>query len=411
MIKIEILNKVEKKKEFLVLIRPEVIERVSLISVSLKHLDGERINVNIGKINKYRFLTRKLLNKLIKGDSIKDEDLVKSKYKTTVEACIGNRKKGADIENVNFRGLQHFLKDLVDIKTNLLNEILVCEASILSKTNYDVLKKYEISGKSNEYILKLIFDYSHDNINKAIKGFFRQNNFVNYCPYCNLTEVKFVSTSDGKGIGTTHQLDHFFDKARYPLLACSFFNLVPSDATCNGSGNKGSTLFTDEFHLNPYIRGFKKDLTFYPLMKGNQVNGISVQINPKSCSKIRQQILGSSEEICEGGQLNIFCKEGNANVFNIKAKYKERCEDAQWVLDSIRERDNGSGAIKNYIKKMKGLDINKVYFKWYKRKIRTSFEPKKFNDRPYSKFNRDIHDHYYILNKKKRNQFIRDIIE
>jgi hypothetical protein len=49
------------------------------------------------------------------------------------------------------------------------------------------------------------------------------------CPYCNRNYIVNVPQ-----IGmATCQLDHFHDKAAYPFLALSFYNLIPTCGTCN----------------------------------------------------------------------------------------------------------------------------------------------------------------------------------
>jgi len=68
------------------------------------------------------------------------------------------------------------------------------------------------------------------------------------CPYCNLSqEVTIIIGSDGK---IRPALDHFFDKARYPLFAISLGNLIPSCHHCN-STFKGAKDFLVSPHLNP----------------------------------------------------------------------------------------------------------------------------------------------------------------
>jgi hypothetical protein len=47
------------------------------------------------------------------------------------------------------------------------------------------------------------------------------------CPYCNRN---FVNPSGRK---TNCQFDHFINKSKYPILAVSFYNLVPVCASCN----------------------------------------------------------------------------------------------------------------------------------------------------------------------------------
>lgn len=50
---------------------------------------------------------------------------------------------------------------------------------------------------------------------------------VTVCPYCNRMYINRSETH------TVCQLDHFFGKRDYPVLAVSFYNLVPCCGTCN----------------------------------------------------------------------------------------------------------------------------------------------------------------------------------
>jgi len=57
-----------------------------------------------------------------------------------------------------------------------------------------------------------------------------ENLGIKTCPYCNRNYISFVNTKKKK---TRPQLDHFYPKAIYPFLACSFYNLIPSCCACN----------------------------------------------------------------------------------------------------------------------------------------------------------------------------------
>jgi len=71
---------------------------------------------------------------------------------------------------------------------------------------------------------------------------------IETCPYCNLcNEITIIRDDDGK---IRPAIDHFFDKARYPLFAISLGNLIPSCHHCN-STFKGATDFYAQPHLNP----------------------------------------------------------------------------------------------------------------------------------------------------------------
>lgn len=64
------------------------------------------------------------------------------------------------------------------------------------------------------------------------------------CPYCNRAYTFAVY---GKRKNIRPQFDHFYDKATYPTLAVSFYNLVPSCPICN------YTKHSDSLNINPYF--------------------------------------------------------------------------------------------------------------------------------------------------------------
>ncbi|MFM0684834.1 hypothetical protein PQQ77_02520 [Paraburkholderia strydomiana] len=74
-----------------------------------------------------------------------------------------------------------------------------------------------------------------------------QMSAYNICPYCNQA---FAFTVVGTSNSFRPTLDHFFPKSKYPYLALSLFNLVPSCYVCN-SNLKGDEDFFKIKHLHP----------------------------------------------------------------------------------------------------------------------------------------------------------------
>jgi hypothetical protein len=74
----------------------------------------------------------------------------------------------------------------------------------------------------------------------------------NTCTYCNRTYTSTViRLRDGKNVIRT-TLDHWFAKSDYPLLATSFYNLIPSCYSCNSSV-KGDKPFDLVGNTHPYV--------------------------------------------------------------------------------------------------------------------------------------------------------------
>jgi len=83
---------------------------------------------------------------------------------------------------------------------------------------------------------------------------------VTVCPYCNRNYVVNVPNSKKR----TSQLDHIWGKDKYPLLALSLFNLVPSCGPCNHS--KGAT---PGDYYNPYDASITNLPYFYLTLLGS----------------------------------------------------------------------------------------------------------------------------------------------
>jgi hypothetical protein len=64
---------------------------------------------------------------------------------------------------------------------------------------------------------------------------------ITVCPYCNRN---FIYNTEKH---RTSELDHFFNKDTYPILALSFYNLVPSCKVCNKI-----KLANNQLVINPY---------------------------------------------------------------------------------------------------------------------------------------------------------------
>lgn len=81
---------------------------------------------------------------------------------------------------------------------------------------------------------------------------------VTVCPYCNSNFILIYESSTGR---TRATLDHFFDKSRYPFLAISIYNLIPSCKPCN-SDFKGKRSISLSTHYSPYEKNISKYMRF-----------------------------------------------------------------------------------------------------------------------------------------------------
>lgn len=74
---------------------------------------------------------------------------------------------------------------------------------------------------------------------------------IQTCTYCNRIYTKTVRNPSKI---TRPEFDHWFPKETYPLLALSFYNLIPSCHVCNSSV-KGNTRMNLDDYVHPYVDG------------------------------------------------------------------------------------------------------------------------------------------------------------
>ncbi len=121
---------------------------------------------------------------------------------------------------------------------------------------------------------------------------------VNTCAYCNRIYTFSVFSEKGKGL-ISPSIDHFFDKAKNPLFALSFYNLIPSCTNCN-STLKGGKEFALSNYVHPYLSGFGDHAKFKynPLdidASIGESRNMEVYIEPDKNSPIKRQVENSIE--------------------------------------------------------------------------------------------------------------------
>ena len=135
------------------------------------------------------------------------------------------------------------------------------------------------------------------------------------CSYCNREYIFVHQKKSGKGM--VPQFDHWFSKTDYPLLALSFYNLIPSCATCNGI--KSTVTMDLNKHLHPYVdEQFSRAFFFSYLLTSSDSLRIILRSNP---------LFSKSKETFETSELNMIYKSHSdkelADLYNLRYKYSD----------------------------------------------------------------------------------------
>lgn len=127
-----------------------------------------------------------------------------------------------------------------------------------NRKNQPVLSKDERESLDLFKSLSAIIDYNKwfNKLNAtADYGPYKLADKLNFrsCTYCNRQyTISVQSATNDSGKLTRPQFDHWISKDDYPLLALSFYNLIPSCPTCNSSV-KGNTKFNPIDFVHPYL--------------------------------------------------------------------------------------------------------------------------------------------------------------
>jgi len=403
MIKITIDQLRITKLKYLTSVASKVLVRINYLKLSLRHLQGIKISNDEDGFTSYKVVTEKIVN-LTKVPKIEKSEFIKIKYIPFLTGLIGD----PDIATVNLNGLLDLMKYLSKRNGKQLRRLLVCNPEKLEEYNSWLLSSFNVDTDLDKKVIKLAFDYTnHDEISDPVRAFFRGEDFVKYCPYCNMLEADY-SITEKNTVATIPYLDHFFNKAHQPLLSYSMYNLIPCDMTCNSTTNKGEKPFFNEYHLNPYSEGFENSMTFQPGFNtvGQPLSEIHLHISSLPATLRWKQLVGNCASIDESNNF------GNINVFSLKARYNrsqivERTDSvASKILDLVSSRNS----LNHFLNRMGFNYSPENYRLWYKHEVGTLFDEKDFNRHPFSKLHRDLHDDILSKDLSGNNQDIKDII-
>ena len=183
------------------------------------------------------------------------------------------------------------------------------------------------------------------------------------CVYCNRIYTKTVISDSGKKI-TRPTFDHWFPKSEYPLLALSFYNLIPSCSVCN-SGVKGSTPFQLSTHFHPYYKNPAENFNY------------SFSFDHKDYDKFSFKIVTSPTDVFSKNSVKAFELE------EIFKAHEDEIEDLRKIKDTYSE--NYIDMLESQILGM-SLDRDEIY----RLAFGVHFHESKFDRRPLSKMKKDI---------------------
>lgn len=186
------------------------------------------------------------------------------------------------------------------------------------------------------------------------------------CTYCNRTYTDTLESKTG-GKLMRPQFDHWFPKEKYPLLALSFYNLIPSCSICNSS-SKGREELNLKDYVHPYLDVTQTDDFQFNYEYFGGIDKFNVFVEPTTGSDNSKRIVNTIEKLKVDTMYNAHHSE---------------------LSDLIRTKEAYSDS---YIEKMQQFfpDSHLSKEEVFRLLFGTELDSKDFHKRPLSKFKHDI---------------------
>jgi hypothetical protein len=225
-----------------------------------------------------------------------------------------------------------------------------------------VHQKFEIiiTNQDNDKLKKCFKRAYEDQFQKKYSKEFLNHLNIETCTYCNRNyTLDFKNLTNARA-----QLDHWFPKSEFPILALSFYNLIPSCHSCNhikGKANDYDWLTALDNQNHPYLN--KSDFSFS--FKFEKYNKPKVTVKPKDLKTENTINFNKTKEIYEaqsGKELK--------DLLDLRYKYSKN------YLDILCNET------------FKGLRLSQE--EAYRMIFGIVTEERNFHKRPFSKFKKDI---------------------
>ncbi len=315
-------------------------------------------------------------------------DIDWSNDRTALRAVIGDSNiKSKD--NATLLANFNLYRNSRGVRLNMLSLDLITfmiEIKDLVSEKPENLKKTQTKIKTNtsiiqeDELIKYLFNYDYYYDDYIVQ--IAEKLDLGVCPYCNRNYITHLQGRRKKRvIGPT--FDHFFDKAKNPYLALSFYNLIPSCSVCN-SNLKNQKDFYLETHLHPYIHDANNDFSFdFNLDLLSKHSNSKIIFKPKIIYKVDKKS-DEYKRLKGDGTDN----SGSVNVFKLKEIYEKHYDNVEEIHKKFDK--NSPHYIKSLSAHLESMEVPEEEF--YRYHFGNYYKKEDFNKRPLAKLTKDIYE-------------------
>lgn len=206
--------------------------------------------------------------------------------------------------------------------------------TIINQNNYS-FGQFKAELKNTQQYVQDSTLINYDLINEDIRHELLASLHIKCCPYCNRQYIT-IWYDENDSVHSTADLDHFYQKKKYPLFSLSLFNFVPSCQICNSRMKISKTTETlypyeegmDEFKFRckPNDDGIDDLVDFWLSNKTNDPNML--------LEKYKLELFDNSDD--DSDVKHILRIKGSKEVFHLEEVYQTHLEAAINELLKIR---------------------------------------------------------------------------
>lgn len=309
-------------------------------------------------LTEYYDKVKKQIKKNINDSNIKDH--IKLFLNNNLESII--KSKPEELKSWNELFLNTYFNKLEIKYFNIYSMYLNSNNKTIFQTA--VCKYFEIRIN----IIKDIFNYQKILSNSSSKSYWLSKEIGTHtCVYCNRLYANTIEVGNGsndeKRIARP-TFDHWFSKSKHPILALSFYNLIPSCSVCNSS-IKGTLEFDRSTHLHPYEED--KSNAFYFSYDYKTFNDSQVII--KNFDKLNDKVKRTIKDFKLVEVYNSHSDKELTDLLELRLKYSKN-----YIDTLINKTFKGITNESEIYRMVFGIEINE----------------NDYHKRPFSKFKHDI---------------------
>lgn len=303
----------------------------------------------------------------IKTTLLRNLDKICDEHYNLLQATVTAKLTALSVRQRTF--INANLKRILTSKPSELNQIYIDFINHCTSAGIGKMLKKNVNRK-----LTSVFDYKWFTRTNATyySGYDLATKLnMKTCPYCNRNYT--VTVANGRNRTVRPDFDHFLPHKQYPLLALSFYNLIPSCLICNRTIKNQAKIVYGKY-IHPYEEGFNDALkiNFFPNDVDSSV-GIKTDYEILTITNPLQPVKANK------------CQK-SFELFKLKEIYKESHNGE--IADIIRKHYISSG---KYLEELqKAFPSIGSIDELYRLAFGNYYLEDEFEKRPLSKLTKDI---------------------